>query len=448
MFKKTQIQSSICIALMVAGTPVLAATQAEMQEKIRQLEAELQRTKAELAEAKSQETAAAEEENTDMAFDLAGGTLKVGGAVRVNYTAGTYPKGSNGETTRSFSDGGNVGLDTARVNMDYTNGNVVGKFEYRFYDGYGGFGTGYHFLHTGWLGYNYDDGSQVQVGVNRVPFGPGAYGISQSFFFDQHYYLGFADDMDLGVKYTWKSDNWDWAAAYYLQDEGSYKGGSKKADRYTYDIVVNANGNGYEEKNQVNLRGIYSTELAGTDSELGFSIQAGQLEGKGVNAAGNATRDGNMKALSVHMVNKWNNYTLATQATRYDYDVDTIAGLQNGEILAGAFSFPTAIPTKATIPAVSLSYYYATPSVPWLNYIIPFAEYSTILKDQAGFNDSELYTLGAAFSTTGGWYTYVEYATSDGNDFIGGDGGFNSRFGSNPNPVRNHRFNINFGYYF
>lgn len=448
MHKKTKIQSAIFLALALGSAPALATSQAEMEAKIRQLEAELAQTKAALAKAKSDEAAAAEEANTDMAFDIAGGKLKIGGAVRVNYTAGDYASSTSGESTRAYSDGGNVGLDTARVNMDYSNGNVVGKFEYRFYDGYGGFGTGYHFLHTAWLGYNYDNGSQVQIGVNRVPFGPGAYGVSQSFFFDQHYYLGFADDMDLGVKYTWNNGDWKWAAGYYLQDEGSYKGGSKKADRYSYDIVTDGSGNGYEERNQVNLRGIYSTELAGAKTDLGFSLQYGQLKGKGVNAANNPTEDGDMNAVSVHMVNKWGNYTLATQATHYDYKVDQIAGLQRGEILAGAFSFPTAIATKATIPAVSLSYYYATPSIPWLNYIVPFAEYSTILKSEDGFNDSKLYTIGAAFSTPGGWYTYAEYVTSDGNDFIGGDGGFNSRFGSNPNPVTNHRFNINFGYYF
>lgn len=448
MHKMTKLHCAIITALTLGASPALAASEAELQAKIKQLESELAQTRQALKDAQQEVSTDKPAPNTDMAFDIAGGTLKVGGAVRVNYTAGTYSSGNNGESTRAYSDGGNVGLDTARVNMDYTNGNVVGKFEYRFYDGYGGFGTGYHFLHTAWLGYNYENGSQVQVGVNRVPFGPGAYGVSQSFFFDQHYYLGLADDMDLGVKYSWKNGDWDWAAGYYLQDEGSYKGGSKKADRYSYDIVTNGNGDGYEQRNQVNLRGIYSTKLAGVDSEIGFSLQYGQLKGEGVNAAGNPTDDGDMQAASVHLVNKWGQYTLASQLTSYEYKVDRISGLAQGEILAGAFSFPTAIATKATVPAVSLSYLYNTPNIPWLNYVVPFVEYSTILKDQDAFNDSELYTIGAAFSTPGGWYTYAEYATSNGNDFIGSDGGFNSRFGSNPNRVRNHRFNINFGYYF
>lgn len=446
----------LALLILSSGHAFAAANPEDLQKKIQALEAELAQTKQALKEAQtakpaaaSTTAAAAEKPNTDMAFDVAGGTLKVGGAVRVNYTAGTYAKDTGGgESSRSFSDGGNVGLDTARINLDYTNGNILGKFEYRFYDGYGGFGTGYHMLHTAWLGYNYDNGSQVQVGVNRVPFGPGPYGISQSFFFDQHYYVGLSDDMDLGVKYTWKSGDWTWDAGYYLQDEGSYKGGSKKADRYSYDVITNAQGNGYEEDGQINLRGIYSTQLAGIDSDVGFSAQFGQLEGKGLNAAGRPTQDGDMSAYSLHMINKWNNFTLASQGTYYDYKVDQAGVGNRGEILMGAFAFPTAVAAEAFIPAVSLSYYYETPSIGWLNYVIPFVEYSSILKEEAGFNDSELYTIGAAFGTAGGWYTYAEYATSNGNDFIGGDGGFNSRFGANPTQKRNHRFNINFGYYF
>ena len=92
-------------------------------------------------------------------------------------------------------------MDTFRFNLDYENGPVIAKAEYRFYDGY-------NFLHTGWLGYNFEDESQLQVGLNRVPFGLGPYGVSQSWSFDQHYYVGLADDMDLGAKYTFHPGDW------------------------------------------------------------------------------------------------------------------------------------------------------------------------------------------------------------------------------------------------
>ena len=47
--------------------------------------------------------------------------------------------------------------------------------------------------------------------------------------------------------------------AYYVSDEGTYNGAnfSKDSVRYSYD-VVDETGDGYEERNQVNLRAIYT----------------------------------------------------------------------------------------------------------------------------------------------------------------------------------------------
>ena len=113
----------------------------------------------------------------------------------------------------------------------------------------------------------------------------------------------------------------------------------------------------------------------------------------------------------------------------------------------GAYDFPTTVATEAWIAAASLSYYYEVNQVDWLDYIIPYIEYSLIMKEAAGFNDSNLLILGTAWAH-GGWYIYTEAAFSNGNDFVGNEGGFNSRFGSNPADGWQTRYNINFGYYF
>lgn len=436
-FTRTLLAAALSAAF---ATPVLAQeTEAELKARIQKLESELIKTKQALSKAKkeSAKTAAPateEKPNTDMLFDVAGGKLKVGGAIRVNYVIGDYNKTVDGAPSRAIDEGGTILFDTYRVNLDYTNGNVVGKFEYRFYDGY-------NFLHTGWLGYNYDNGSQVQVGVNRVPFGPGAYGVSQSWFFDQHFYLGLSDDMDLGVKYSWADGAWAWDAAYYARDEGSYQGTSNSGTRFSYDIVPDDNGDGFEERNQVNVRGIYSTKVAGTDAEIGLSAQYGQLAARGA-----FNDDGDQYAVSGHMVNKWNNWTLASQLTYYKFDVQ-----QNGVDLPlirnGAYNFTTQVASEGIVPAVSLSKYIPTPSIGWLSYAIPYVEFSSIIKRESGFNDSHLLSLGTALGTADGWYTYAEYVLSTGNDFIGGEAGGN-RLGDNLDDRIQRRFNINFGYYF
>ena len=436
-------------ALAVAGVlafPACAMAQSttELKGRISELEQELARTRAELEAAqageagarKELEAAKANSAPAGIAFDdFLGGKLKVGGAMRVNYAVGDYGKYTGGPS-RAERDGGNFSLDTYRINLDYANNTngLIGKLEYRFYNGY-------HFLHTGWLGYNFDDGGQIQVGVNRVPFGPGPYGVSQSWFFDQHYYVGLADDMDLGVKYTKALGNLTIDAAYYLSDEGTGAGNTRDSARYSYD-VVNETRNGYEEENQVNLRAIYHFKDWAVKTDLGGSLMYGKLKSDG------PQDDGDRWAASAHMVNKWNNFTLATQLTRYSFDVDKNQPLGTDKLVQfGAFDFPNTVAAKAWIPAVSLSYYKETPSIPWLDYVIPYVEYSSIVKDEDDFKDSDLMTVGAAWGH-GGWYIYTELARSNGNEFVGGETPYGDRLGANAKRDWQNRFNINLGYYF
>lgn len=119
--------------------------------------------------------------------------IKVGGAMRVNYVYGSYGDEENplprGEKI------GDVDLEIFRLNADLNYKNLIGRIEYRWYNVYS-------MIHTGWLGYKLDSLGSIKAGIVRVPFGPTPYGISTSWFFDQHFYVGLADDMDLGVRWT------------------------------------------------------------------------------------------------------------------------------------------------------------------------------------------------------------------------------------------------------
>ncbi|TVP80936.1 MAG: hypothetical protein EA353_02665 [Puniceicoccaceae bacterium] len=409
-------------------------------------------TEAELADATN--TGPAKITPGDLIPALKG--LTVGGAVRVNYLVGDYNQGVDTSATRGGS--GNFALDTFRINLDYERGPWIGQGEYRFYPGYGTSNAdSYHFVHTAWIGYNFESGDQVQAGLNRTPFGPGAWGVSQSFFFDQHYYVGLSDNMNIGLKYTTdRVEDWTFDFAYYAipTPTGSGNNFGRDSARYSYD-VVDETGDGYEESHQFNLRGIYSTRIGEVDADLGGSLQYGILNSNGPQS------DGDMFAGSLHAILKWNNWTLAPQLTYYKYNVDT-NDAQGGSLTSdkvvtmGAYDFPTEVAAEAWMPAVSLSYYYETPQVDWLDYIIPYIEYSSILKTESSFNNSDLFIIGSAFAK-GGWYIYADLVFSNGNDFIGdrnvspassSNGGFTSQFGENSDDSWMTRFNINFGYYF
>ncbi len=441
------------LGILLAGSLVLglpatgfgqdsAMTKEQLQEKVEDLSRQLEAAKKALRateekrvdeRAKAEDAETLQEELDRIQASPTLGPITFGGAMRVNYTYGDYP--STDGPSRG-SDGGNFSLDTFRINADLSYESIVGKAEYRWYNGY-------NFLHTGWLGYNFDNGSQIQAGVNRAPFGAGPYGVSQSWFFDQSYYVGLSDDMDLGVKYLTTLGETQVALAYYYSAQPNGLGVTDHAARYDADLVENDDGVGYEERNQVNARVIQPIEL--TDSlttDLGASFQIGQLINEGNADEGD---DGTAYAGAVHAVNQLDNWKLAAQLTYYNYDIDG-----SDLINRGFYDFYADIATEGWIPAVSLSYYKETSDIAWLDYVIPYVEYSSILKDGqtaegVDFKDSTLWTFGAAWAHNG-WYIYTEYAYSDGNSFVGGEPFTN--FGANENATWQGRFNINFGYYF
>ena len=432
-------------ASALLSTHLSAQTQAELAEQVVRLEQELasarmalaaaaEREKLALVPANQAEAQLAAEPSSSAPAKIRIGDLTIGGAIRANYVIGDYDNPNPAKPSRG-GDGGNFELDVFRINLDYAHGPYSAKAEYRFYDGY-------NFLHTAWFGYTFEDQSQLQVGVNRVPFGPGAYGVSQSWFFDQHYYVGLSDDMDLGIKYTLQPGNWTIDLGYYLADEGQWRGASHDSARYSYD-VVNELGDGYEERHQLNLRAIYHTQFGAIDADLGSSFQYGQLASQGTQS------DGHHYAASLHAVFKWHEWTLAPQLSYYKYDVDSHlvqSGVMSDELIDfGAYDYAWPVAAEAWIPALSLSRYYETSRIAWLDSITPYIEYSSILKTADGQNDSELFILGAAWAR-GGWYIYTDLAFSNGNYFIGGDSF--TTFGENPDDSWQSRFNVNFGYYF
>lgn len=368
------------------------------------------------------------------------GTLNIGGAIRANYVNGQYPD-ERGPSRGSGS--GDMELDTFRINVDWEKGSWIGKVEYRWY-------TGYSFFHTAWLGYNFDEESQVQVGLNRVPFGVGAYGPANSWFFDQHYYVGLSDDMDVGVKYTRSMENVSFDLAYYAAAEPNMKGSSTDSARYSYDVVDTGAANAhYRERNQFNARVIVSTlQDTAIPTDVGVSLQAGQLIADDDSSADDTIG----YAASIHSSSTHGPWNLKLQLTAYDYRPDYNDPAQSDDLIdMGAYDYSDQVASKGVIPAAALSYTWTVDRYDWLDSITFYNDFSIIMKDgedNAGneLNDSAMNVTGMAIAC-GNWYTYVDYAYANGNYFVGDDGNYDD-FGSNQTDGWKGRFNINLGYYF
>ena len=357
--------------------------------------------------------------------------VKIGGALGVNWIYGDYDD-KRGDSI------GDVRFEIFRLNADLDHNGLIGRVEYRFYDGFS-------MMHTAWLGHKSDEYGTVRAGIVRAPFGPGAYGVSSSWYFDQHYYVGLIDDMDLGVTWTKSFGGLTVDLAYFLESEGHWQGGtSRDSVRYSYDPVpeyydpdfqlVEA---GFKEDGQLNLRATYAIDGFG---DVGASIQYGRLAGKNIDDNG-----ADHFAASVHGTGSFGNFKLLSQLSYYKYDITDETPWGTGDLIPmGSFDYPLLAASEGWIPAVSLRYEGVdTSGLPWLESVTPYVEWSSILKEGDALNDSSLWTLGASWYW-GGVYVYTDLGFSDGNYFVGPGGDF----GANPSNDWEKRFNINFRYYF
>ncbi len=381
--------------------------------------------------------------------------IKIGGAMRVNYVYGTY-----GDEDNPHPRGEKIGdadLEIFRLNADLDYQNITSRLEYRWYDGYS-------MIHTAWLGYNLGDIGTLKAGIVRVPFGPTAYGVSTSWFFDQHFYVGLADDMDLGIRWDATFNKLALGVGYYpISDPQLIKYGSLASSRYSYDVVkweeeADANGkvewgageNGYDEQHQFNLRAIYT--LADS-ADVGVSLQYGLLKGTNVGD----DDSGSHYALSAHMKNTVADFTLYSQFSYYAHNIAEDTPWGTGDLIPmGAYDFAWPVASEGLIPALSLRYGgIDTSGVSWIDSVTPYAEWSTILKTVEDYNASTLVTVGASWTILGALYVYSDVALSDGNFFVGNrEDDYNNiitgvnHVGANGNNMWHWRLNFNFGYYF
>ncbi len=419
-----------------------------LKQRIEQLEGELAKVRKDLAESEARNVAQAPVSEEPVVQPVHR-PVKVGGTFGINYAYGDYNSGH-----RRNEDVGDVDLELFRLNADLDADGLIGRIEYRWYDNYS-------MMHTAWLGYESDSLGTVKAGIVRVPFGPGPYGVSTSWYFDQHYYVGLADDMDLGIRWTRSYGDLEVDLAYYLQDEGEWDGASRNSTRFSYDVVTwdehadsegkvewGVGENGFEEDGQLNFRMIYSTERFG---KLGTSLQYGWLKGKNVEDSG-----ADHFAVSAHAENAFGDFTLLSQLSYYEYDITDDTPWGTGDLIPmGAFDFAWLVASEGWIPAVSLRYHgLDTSGLPWIDSVTPYIEWSTIVKDRSDFNDSTLWSMGALMYW-GQLYIYAELGISDGNFFVGDKGDSYSNiydgvgdFGANGNDRWNKRFNINARYYF
>lgn len=351
--------------------------------------------------------------------------ISLGGAVRFQYI---YRDWDDGNEDR----GGDIEFDIFRLDLDGQMGDVILSAQYRWFEYM-------EALRHAWVGYNFSDEWQGQIGMVIQPFGVMPYN-SHNYFFNSTFYMGMEDNPGAGVRFLRRTDDWDLDFAFIKNDELGGVSGSvrSKADRYNYNVVgIRQEGEGtFEEPNL--LAGEHNTFMTRIARkwhfaddrmlELGFSGQYGDFH-DGVNSIGDRENWG------FHAVYETGPWEFHGQYATYDYDID----VENEGVIVGAYAYYDTIPTSADIYTGNVAYNMPV-SIGPISHLQFYNNYS-LITNKRGFEDDTYMNVTGVAVSAGGLYTYIDFVTAKNQPFIGGsvgeDGG-----------GTNHRFNINFGYYF
>jgi hypothetical protein len=333
-------------------------------------------------------------------------------------------------------------FDTIMLGLDASHGQVFTSWQYRFYDGY-------NMLHHGYVGYRFDDTTELQVGVHRNPFGLLPYA-SHNWFFNLTYYVGLEDDYDLGAKLILDQKPLELQFAYYLRDEGSFSGDSIDSARYSYDIVeTDASELGSagvttprtnQERNQFNARLAYTIEHEGLGStEIGCSAEWGQIRND------TTDRNGDHWAAAVHLNGNYDRFNLQFQVARFDNDPENPPGQDDRFIVKGAYDAPYKVAAEGWLFVANLAYKLPIEGPPF-DAITLYTDYSYLLKSEGGFRDSQQIVAGASLEA-GPALIYIDFAFGKNHPWLGPDYASALAEGD-PDADWELRFNVNVGFYF
>ncbi|AHM58745.1 hypothetical protein D770_02380 [Flammeovirgaceae bacterium 311] len=345
--------------------------------------------------------------------------------MRFNYNLSTWKKDQ-------LERGGDFGYDVLRLNVEAAYKNILLNAEYRHYAP--GFGGG--FLKQGWFGYKLSDNSQIQVGLQQVPFGIQQYN-SNNFFFNITYYIGFEDDHDMGVKYLHKGKQWHWQVAYYKNAEEFVFGLAEASpNRYSYDIIGRN-----KENNQVDLKVV---RLLGDSQhhEMGASLQGGLLYN--LDTRENGTR----YAGALHYEYEVENspWSIKLQAMFYRINPKYAVEEDLSFVEMGAYGAGYNVATEGEVYTASLGYLLPVKSR-LLESVLIYNNYGYYNKRVRGFENAHMNVVGALW-TAGPMYIYTDAAFGYNQPWLGPEWE-NALAAGTPGDTDWHlRFNINMGYYF
>ncbi len=384
------------------------ATDAEQSQTTRKNEERIEK----LAKARKKEKEASKE------------GIEFGGAMRFQYSYEGY---NNNNKDRI----GDTDFDIFRLNMRGTYKGIDLNAEWRWFQYMSA-------IKYAWIGHHFNDDSQIQLGLTRIPFGNQAFN-SHNYFFSSNYYIGLEDTYHAGVEYVYSGSPWNVQLAFFKNDAMGGVDGyvSDRSNSYSYNVVGVRGADEGIYDNPEHPAGSTDTAAARVaytfkpaedfNWEVGASALRGNLEGP-------SDSIGDYNAWALHTDVDYKRWNFQAQALRYDYNTDSNAT----RLAVGAYAFYDSIAASAN--GWSLNARYSQP-VDWgpIRSLDFYNDYSRIYNKSGGLPMTFMNVLGVGASA-GYLYTYFDFVTARNQPFIGGSMAGDGK--------TEHRFNINFGFYF
>lgn len=363
--------------------------------------------------------------------------IDIGGALRFNYNLSSWKP-------EQVARGGDFGFDLFRINAKAQYKGVKMDAEYRLYSE--DFGGG--MLKQGWIGYDFNSKTELQIGLTQVPFGITQYN-SHSWFFSLNYYIGLEDDHDMGVKFSHRGQHFEYDIAFFKNAEELRFGNlSDVSDsRYSYDIASkDTDGDGTpdfrnKEVNQFNAKAIYKFRSNNVlQHRIGISGQYGGM----LNL--DTKKTGNRYALAAHYELDVHKFNIKAQITHQKINPKHPKDTPSGKVAMTAYGYPYFIASKMTTYTLGASY--AIP-IKWrpISNIMIYNDFGIGDKMKREFNNTYMNVLGALV-TAGQVYTYIDLAMGKNMPWLNADFDNSLADGSHVSQEWETRFNINIGYYF
>jgi hypothetical protein len=347
---------------------------------------------------------------------FSGDSLKIGGAVRVNYAYEEYDEQSK-DTFGSFD------FELFRLNVVSEIGRFKLHAQYRWY-------SEFSVPEYAYMSFDLSANSEVQIGLTQVPFGVLPYS-SFGYWESILYHVGLEDDNDLGLKYSYKDKRWEIDLGFYKNAELS----NANHGRFSFDVVTDTEkGEFNQERNQFNAR----VQNNFGSSSLGFSLQHGGLYNE-------QTMDtGEHSAFAIHFTNSFDKWHVQLELGSYQYKPENQPGKDSNKVLIGAFQNAFYVASEADFYLFNVSRDIATSSV-LVDEMSCYNNFGVIRpkRSSAGVGNKTTQNLLGCTLNSGAITTYVELISGVNSAFVNGRG-----VGLVDDKSWSHRININIGYYF